>query len=62
MRGTSFKLKNIIRHPELHPTVTFSAVDPSGQRFLLMNGKDSLVLEPKGDCETYTQVAITPGT
>lgn len=59
--GTSLKLKNIIRHPELHPTVTFSAVDPSGQRSLLVNGQMSMILTPKADCSTYTQIEVTPG-
>lgn len=57
--GSGYKLKLIIDRPELHSHVTFYAVDPTGQRTILLNGVQRISEPVIPNCPEYVDVLVT---
>ncbi|XP_048575561.1 uncharacterized protein LOC116603955 isoform X1 [Nematostella vectensis] len=54
-----FKLRVIVKRPELHPQVLFKAEDPNGERRILLNGDKTIAVVPKEQCDDYLSVEVT---
>ncbi|XP_048587710.1 uncharacterized protein LOC116610679 [Nematostella vectensis] len=54
-----FKLKTVIRRPQLHHHITFKAFDPTREKAILLFGDNSITLQPLTTCDDYIPVEVT---
>ncbi|XP_048587703.1 uncharacterized protein LOC116610670 isoform X2 [Nematostella vectensis] len=54
-----FKLRVIVKRPELHPQVLFKAEDPKEERRILLNGDKTIAVVPKQQCDDYLSVEVS---
>lgn len=57
--GKTFKLKTIIKRPDLHQHITYRAEDPTGKNSILLFGDSSLTLLPQHSCDEFVPVEVT---
>ncbi|EDO32108.1 predicted protein [Nematostella vectensis] len=54
-----FKLRVIVKRPELHPQVSFKAEDLKGERRILLNGDKTIAVVPKQQCDDFLSVEVS---
>ncbi|KAK3730039.1 hypothetical protein QZH41_009551, partial [Actinostola sp. cb2023] len=59
VKGESFRLKAIIKQPNLHRHVVFQAHDPSGNNTMFLEGDRSITVTPSDDCKEYIPIEVT---
>ena len=57
--GSGFRLKLMIKRPELHSHVTFYAEDPLGTRKILLNKTSSISVAAVIGCPEFVNVLVT---